>query len=154
MEQIVELVRIKPVKGRWWSYGHMNIIYENCGVKNYMKEYHRSYKRNFCSCEKKAWKKSAGKACTGLEPSFIIAMIFFHIILIQIIITCFLFSYCVLVTHTETEVNNLPPKEVVIFAIFHLRHKYLESNKLQQNVTNFSEILLNFFWPYYYITSD
>ena len=25
----------------------MEIIYENCGVKNYMKEDHRSYKRNF-----------------------------------------------------------------------------------------------------------
>ena len=75
----------------------MNIIYENCGVKNYMKEYHHSYKRNFRSCEKKAWKKSAGKACTGLEPSFIIAMIFFHIILIQIIffviVLCFSYTY-------------------------------------------------------------
>ena len=27
---------------------------ENCGVKNYMKEDHRSYRRNFCICEKKA----------------------------------------------------------------------------------------------------
>ena len=27
----------------------MEIIYENCGVKNYMKEDHRSYKRNFVS---------------------------------------------------------------------------------------------------------
>ena len=36
----------------------MKIIYENCGVKNYMKEDHRSYWRNFCSCEKKAWKNS------------------------------------------------------------------------------------------------
>ena len=35
----------------------MKIICENCGVKNYMKQDHRSYKRNFCSCEKKAWKK-------------------------------------------------------------------------------------------------
>ena len=34
------------------------MIYENCGVKNYMKEDHRSYKRNFCSCEKKALKKN------------------------------------------------------------------------------------------------
>ena len=30
----------------------------NCGVKNYVKEDHRSCRRNFCSCEKKAWKKS------------------------------------------------------------------------------------------------
>ena len=36
------------------------MIYENCGVKNYMKEDHRSYKRNFCSCEKKALKKKKG----------------------------------------------------------------------------------------------
>ena len=33
--QDVELVRIKPVKGWWWSYEYMKIIYENCGVKNY-----------------------------------------------------------------------------------------------------------------------
>ena len=32
----------------------MKIIYENCGVENYMKEDHRRYKGNFCSCEKKA----------------------------------------------------------------------------------------------------
>ena len=31
--------------------------YENCGVKIYAKEDQRSYRRNFCSCEKKAWKK-------------------------------------------------------------------------------------------------
>ena len=30
----------------------------NCGVKNYVKEDHRSCRRNFCSYEKKAWKKS------------------------------------------------------------------------------------------------
>ena len=36
----------------------MKIINENCGVKNYMKEDHRSYTRNFCSCEKKACKKN------------------------------------------------------------------------------------------------
>ena len=38
----------------------MEIIYENCGVKNHMKEDHRSYRRNFCSCEKKDWKKKSG----------------------------------------------------------------------------------------------
>ena len=41
--QDVELVRIKPVKGWWCSYEYMKIIYliyENCGVKNYMKEDH------------------------------------------------------------------------------------------------------------------
>ena len=31
-----------------------------------MKEDHRSYRRNFCSCQKKAWKKS--QACKGFEP--------------------------------------------------------------------------------------
>ena len=29
-------------------------MYENCGVKNYMKEDHRSYRGNFCNWEKKA----------------------------------------------------------------------------------------------------
>ena len=38
----------------------MKIIYEKCGVKNYMKEDHRRYKRNFCTYKNKAWKK-AGK---------------------------------------------------------------------------------------------
>ena len=32
----------------------MKTIYVNCGVKNYMKDDHRSYIHNFCSCEKKA----------------------------------------------------------------------------------------------------
>ena len=45
----------------------MKIIYVNCGVKkNYTKEDHRSYIRNFCSCGKIAWKKN--RACTGFEP--------------------------------------------------------------------------------------
>ena len=34
---VVELVRYKPVKGWWWSYENMKIIYVNCGLKNYMK---------------------------------------------------------------------------------------------------------------------
>ena len=38
----------------------MKITNENCGVKNYMKEDHRSYRRNFCSCEKKTCKKNLG----------------------------------------------------------------------------------------------
>ena len=33
----------------------MKIIYVNCEVKNYVKVYHRSYRRNFCICEKKAF---------------------------------------------------------------------------------------------------
>ena len=35
----------------------MKITYVNCGVKNYVKEDHRSYIRNFCSCERKASEK-------------------------------------------------------------------------------------------------
>ena len=49
-----------------WSYEYMIVIYVNCGVKNYVKVDHRSYRRNFCSCETKAWKKI--QACTGFEP--------------------------------------------------------------------------------------
>ena len=54
----------------------MKIIYENRGVKNYyMKEDHRNYRHNFCSWEKKAWKKKGlygiwtldlCKRCTGI----------------------------------------------------------------------------------------
>ena len=33
---------------------YMKIINENYRVKNYMKEDHRSYRSNFCRCEKKA----------------------------------------------------------------------------------------------------
>ena len=33
---------------------YMKILYESCGVKNYMKEDHCSCRRNFCSREKKA----------------------------------------------------------------------------------------------------
>ena len=43
----------------------MKIMYENCGVKNYMKEDHRSYRGNVCNWEKKAWKI---QACRGFEP--------------------------------------------------------------------------------------
>ena len=35
----------------------MKIIYENCGVKNYMKEDHRSYRRNFLQLRKETLKK-------------------------------------------------------------------------------------------------
>ena len=38
----------------------------NCGVKNYLKEDHRSCIRNLCSWEKKACKEI--QACTGFEP--------------------------------------------------------------------------------------
>ena len=43
----------------------MKIIYVNCAVKNYMKEDHHSYRRKFCSCERKPEKI---QACTGFEP--------------------------------------------------------------------------------------
>ena len=39
-----------------WSYEYMKIIYVNCGLNNYFKVDDRSYRRNFYSCEKKAWK--------------------------------------------------------------------------------------------------
>ena len=35
-------------------------LYVNCGVKNYMKVDHRSYRRIFRCCEEKAWKKKSG----------------------------------------------------------------------------------------------
>ena len=35
----------------------MKTMYVNCGVKSYMKIDLSSYRRNFCSYEKKAWKK-------------------------------------------------------------------------------------------------
>ena len=47
-----------------WSYEFMKIIYETCGMKDYTKEDHRNCRRNFCSCEKRAWKKKKKK--TGL----------------------------------------------------------------------------------------
>ena len=53
----VNLSRFKPVKGWWWHYEYMKVIYVNCGVKNYLKEDHRSYIRSLCSYEKKEWKK-------------------------------------------------------------------------------------------------
>ena len=45
----------------WKSYTE----YENCGVKSYMKEDHRSYRCNFCSSKRKHKKI---QACTGFEP--------------------------------------------------------------------------------------
>ena len=40
------------IMNKWKTYN-----YVNCGLKNYLKEDHRSYIHNLCSCEKKAWKK-------------------------------------------------------------------------------------------------
>ena len=39
------------------NYEYLKIICVNYGVNNYMKEDYRSYIHNFCSCEKKDWKK-------------------------------------------------------------------------------------------------
>ena len=52
-EHVVELIRYKPLKGRWWSYAwiYESHIYELRGEELYYD--HRSYRRNFCSCEKK-----------------------------------------------------------------------------------------------------
>ena len=46
---IVDTVRVRFTTIPRLSYEYMNIIYVNCGVKNYMKEDHRSYIRNFFS---------------------------------------------------------------------------------------------------------
>ena len=44
----------------------MKIIYSKCGVKNYMNEDHRSYRRNFSGCGKKAAKDSSSVGgCDG-----------------------------------------------------------------------------------------
>ena len=44
----------------------MKTIYAKCGVKNYMNEDHRSYRRNFSSCGKKAAKDSSSVGgCDG-----------------------------------------------------------------------------------------
>ena len=52
---------MEAVRGLVWIFSgiaqYMKIIYVNCGVKNYMKEDHRNYIRNFCSCKKKAYLK-------------------------------------------------------------------------------------------------
>ena len=52
----------------------MNIwksVYVNCGVKNYMNEDFRSYIRNFCSCEKEAWKKLSLSSCLQSSTDFL-----------------------------------------------------------------------------------
>ena len=47
-------LKLENVGPTFSSYEYMNVIYVNGGVKNYVKEDHRSYLRNFCSYEKKA----------------------------------------------------------------------------------------------------
>ena len=48
-----ELILPRFYHYNYWNYEYMKTIYVNCGVKNYLREDHRSYIRNFCSCEKK-----------------------------------------------------------------------------------------------------
>ena len=60
--------------------------YVNCGVKNYMKEDHRSYIRNFCTCEKRAcgpYKPDlfSSSLFATAKIAYFTAMIFLHIIL-------------------------------------------------------------------------
>ena len=54
----------------------MKIIYVNCGVNKEMKDDPRSYKPNFCSCEKKVSKKKI----KGSDP--VQAWIFYHFIFV------------------------------------------------------------------------
>ena len=44
----------------------MKIIYVNCGVKNYMKVDHRSYRMQLLQLQKESLKKI--QACMGFEP--------------------------------------------------------------------------------------
>ena len=48
-----ELILPRFYHYNYWNYEYMKTIYVNCGVKNYLREDHRSYIRNFCSCGKK-----------------------------------------------------------------------------------------------------
>ena len=47
-------LRLENAGPTFSSYEYMKIIYVNYGVKNYVREDHRSYLRNFCGCEKKS----------------------------------------------------------------------------------------------------
>ena len=47
----------------YWSYEYTR----TAGVKNFIKGDHRIYRRNFCSCEKKAWKHSVLYGIQTLE---------------------------------------------------------------------------------------
>ena len=56
----------------------MKIIYVNCGVKNLMKDDHRSYIRNLCSCENDFF---SGFLFATAKVAYITAMIILHLIL-------------------------------------------------------------------------
>ena len=57
-----------PPPGYFWMICENHVV--NCGVNNYMKDDHRSYRHNFSSCEKKAWKK-----CTGFKPLTVMILV-------------------------------------------------------------------------------
>ena len=57
----------------------MKIIYVNCRVKNLMKDDHRSYMLNLCSCENDAF--FSGFLFATAKVAYITAMIILHLIL-------------------------------------------------------------------------
>ena len=73
-EQVVELVRYRPVKGWWWSFEYLKIIYVNCGMKSYTKIF-------------------SGCLFATAKLASIIAMIFFYIILHPAVHIITWFSY-------------------------------------------------------------
>ena len=75
----------------------MKIIYGNCRVKNYMKEDHRSYRRDICIfCEKKSLKKFRlfqAFRFAAAKVASISAMIFFHIDVFMLFV-CLKYNIC------------------------------------------------------------
>ena len=65
MTNEVSLLRVLPIgwnKFHFWNYECMKITYVNCGVKNYLKEGHRSCIRNLCmQLRKESLKKNSGR---------------------------------------------------------------------------------------------
>ena len=64
----------------------MKIIFVNCGVKNYMKEDHRSYIRNFSLAKREGAGRTSliffsSSLFATAKIAYITAMIFLHIIL-------------------------------------------------------------------------
>ena len=53
-------------RGLQWSLRRAQNIFMPKNINSKMKEDHRSYRHNFCSCKKKAWEKI--QACTGFKP--------------------------------------------------------------------------------------
>ena len=80
-----ELDRVNFRKDFWdWSYEFMKIIHENCWVKKYLKEDHRSYRKKKSRTGLKFFWLSfrSCKSCV-----YISAMIFFHGLLAQLLRT-------------------------------------------------------------------